>query len=175
MSSELRSVPERELVLFIQRCAGLVALAVLIALVCNTLHPMGLPLLLVEVPHPGIPVWIWRSVPSVSVTQGYELWRHQSALLLDVRDRADHLAGHIPGSLSLPYHEFSTTFPAVRDRLPLHGPILIYCYGSHCGLSMRVAKRLRVLGYDRLTVMEGGFDAWQAAGLPISPATEGAR
>ena len=36
--------------------------------------------------------------------------------------------------------------------------------------SSLVAATLQVLGFARATDLEGGFQAWRAAGLPVEPA-----
>ncbi len=40
---------------------------------------------------------------------------------------------------------------------------------SHRYSSSLVAATLRDLGFDRSTDVVGGFEAWQAAGLPVIP------
>jgi len=46
-------------------------------------------------------------------------------------------------------------------------PLLLYCYGTDCGLASRVGKRLITYGYTDVTILRGGIDAWKAANLPL--------
>jgi rhodanese-related sulfurtransferase len=147
---------------------GIAALGAALGLLANAVHPMGLPLLLREVPSPAVPVWVWREVRTVDAAEAHRLWRQGSATFVDARDPEDFAAAHIAGSLSLPYWGFSAAYPNAVGRLPKHGPILIYCYGSSCGLSMRLAKRLLREGYENLIVLDGGIAAWEAAGYPAT-------
>ena len=153
------------------RAAAIAALGATLGLLVNTRHPMRLPLRLREVGGPGIPRWVWERVPNVGVTEAHRLWQRGSATVVDARSSSDYAQGHLAGSLNLPYWEFPTAYPHVAAQLPKGSPILIYCYGSHCGLSMRLAKRLLSEGYPRLIVMRGGIAAWEAAGLPIARPT----
>lgn len=165
--------PSRPIRGLLARCLALVLIGCAAACIVNAAHPMGLPFRLDAVPSPGIPAWVWERVDNVASKQAHALWESESVVFLDVRDRDDYEEGHIPRSISLPYYEFSTEYPRIRHSLPRQGPLLIYCYGSHCGLSMRVAKRLLVMDYDNLIVLEGGIAAWQQAGYEVT--TEGER
>lgn len=48
-------------------------------------------------------------------------------------------------------------------------PVVFYCR-SDCWLSWNAIKRARALGYTRLYWYRDGLDAWEAAGLPVTPA-----
>ena len=177
MSVPDRPLPRETLARLSRRSLAVVVLGCAAGLIANAVHPMGLPLLLGAVPHPGIPAWVWHRVEKASPQQAHRLWLAWSQtgrdplLFVDVRDGKDYAQDHIPGSLSLPYHEFTTTYPRVRGQLPPQARLVIYCYGSHCGLSMRVAKRLLVLGHQRLTVVQGGIAAWRQAGYELDRGT----
>jgi len=94
--------------------------------------------------------------------------RGENVLLVDVRERKDYEQSHARGAVSLPYHGFDTTYPEFASRVPLDKRILLYCYGTKCGLSARVATRLVERGYTRVVIVRNGFDAWTAAGLPVA-------
>lgn len=157
-----------------ERAALLVLVACAAGLIVNSFHPMGLPIVLGRVPHPGIPVWVWNRVHVVNARQAHDLWKNHGTIFVDVRDAKDFKIGHIPDSsprtptLSLPYHEFTRTFPTLRASLPERGPMLIYCYGSECGLAMRVVKRFFVMGHDNLSSLEGGIAGWGRAGYELT-------
>lgn len=48
--------------------------------------------------------------------------------------------------------------------------VVFYCR-SDCWLSWNAVKRANALGYARLYWYRDGLDAWEAAGLPVHPAT----
>lgn len=163
------------------RAAAIVALGCVVGLAVNAFHPMGLPVILGEVEGPGIPIWVWRGTRRIDPKGARAVRQAHAALFVDTRDRKDYDERHIPGAINLPYRDFHAAYPGVRDRLPKNARLLIYCYGSHCGLSMRLAKLLLPMGYQDLTVMRGGFVGWVAARYEVTaakttpPAAGGAR
>lgn len=71
--------------------------------------------------------------------------------------------GDIPGTdLSIPYNEIDQRL----DELPApDAKIVLYC--STGGMSTAAAERLAELGYTNLYQLDGGFNAWEQAGLPL--------
>ena len=92
------------------------------------------------------------------------------AVLVDIRPAAPRAAeGEIPGALIVERNVLEWRFdPASAARLPqasydLH--VIIFCSESYT--SSLAAAALQDLGVRRATDLEGGFLAWQAAGLPV--------
>lgn len=54
--------------------------------------------------------------------------------------------------------------------LPHDRPIVVYADSDEDAL--RVAERLREQGFSHAAVLEGGFDAYQQAGLPVEELTQ---
>lgn len=50
-------------------------------------------------------------------------------------------------------------------------PIVIYCSGPECWLSYNAVLRTVAAGYTNVYWYRGGLDAWQMAGLQLTPAT----
>ena len=150
------------------RSAAILAIGAALGLLSNALHPMGLPLSLGDVEGPGLPRWVWEKVEQLDPEQAYALWEDESIIFLDVRDRSDYDESHIPRSISLPYYDFTATYPKVRDLLPEDGPIVVYCYDENCPLGMRVAKRLLQMGYTQIIVLRGGIIAWRNQGYDLA-------
>jgi rhodanese-related sulfurtransferase len=74
--------------------------------------------------------------------------------LLDVREPEEMADGVIPGSINIPMDEVEHRL----RELPIDGEIVVIC---HMGLrSAYIAKRLKALGYDRVTNLSGGVNAW---------------
>ena len=98
----------------------------------------------------------------------------QGALLIDIRgDDQRRVGGLIPGALVLPRNALEWRCdPAGRWRHPaLTGRdqhiILICQEGFQSSLA---AATLQRLGLVNATDLDGGFAAWAAAGLPVTPA-----
>ena len=85
-------------------------------------------------------------------------------LLLDVRERESFRAGHLPGARNIPRGELE-----LRADAQLPDPtarILVYCqFGK---VSTLAAHALRTMGYTRAVALDGGLDAWTAAGYPLA-------
>lgn len=114
-------------------------------------------------------------------------------LVFDVRhDLADHAAGrrayeagHIPGARYLD-HETELAAPRTgrngRHPLPARGEFaalmaahgvtprtLVAAYDASGGMyAAHLWWMLRWMGHERVAVLDGGWQAWQAAGLPVS-------
>jgi rhodanese-related sulfurtransferase len=85
-------------------------------------------------------------------------------VLLDVRGRAAHAAGHIPGAISLPHRDIT---PARLAEWPADAVFVTYCAGPHCNGADRGALRLAALG-RRVKTMPGGITGWRDEGLPLA-------
>jgi hydroxyacylglutathione hydrolase len=90
----------------------------------------------------------------------------EPALVLDVRRLAEFDAGHVPGSLHIPFGEL----PKRLEELPRDRPIATICKaGARSGLAASILQRE---GFDRiLHVARGGVAGWQAEGRPVETAT----
>lgn len=81
-------------------------------------------------------------------------------LLLDVREPDEWAAGRIPGALHLPMAQLN----ARQDELPQDRLIVVVCRsGNRSGM---VTNALDQAGY-RAENLEGGMQAWHAAGQPM--------
>jgi rhodanese-related sulfurtransferase len=94
----------------------------------------------------------------------------KSALILDARPSAFFLQGHVPGALNLARDNFAPDYRHLSGVLkPAHDkPIIVYCSGGACHDSRLVASALLSLGFGNVRVFTGGWEAWSAAGLPVS-------
>ncbi len=93
------------------------------------------------------------------------------AVLVDIRPQAQRLAeGEIPGAMIVERNVLEWRFdPAAAARLPaasydLH--VIVVCSEGYT--SSLAAASLQDLGVWRATDLDGGFRAWQAAGLPVT-------
>jgi rhodanese-related sulfurtransferase len=98
----------------------------------------------------------------------------RGAILVDTRCAEQRRAtGVIPGSVHVPlsvlYWRLDPTsgFEDARIADPDRQVILLCAHGYSSSLA---AATLRDLGFDRATDVVGGFEGWQAAGLPIEAA-----
>ncbi|MDX1575507.1 MAG: rhodanese-like domain-containing protein [Kiloniellales bacterium] len=83
--------------------------------------------------------------------------------VLDVRDEARFLAGHLLPAVHAPVGRLLDLVPGF---VPRRATPLVLCDdgAKDGGLAEEVAERLGTAGYDRLLILEGGVPAWRAAG-----------
>jgi hydroxyacylglutathione hydrolase len=87
--------------------------------------------------------------------QPEDLENFDAAMVLDVRNRAEHAAGHIPGSRQLSAGRVMWNL----DQLPADGAIVTYCQS---GVRNSVAaSALRRAGYD-VVELDGSYAAYAA-------------
>ena len=96
----------------------------------------------------------------------------RAALFLDTREAEEYVEGHIPGALCYPY-DVVRDDPGVLDDLdPGDRPIIAYCGGGTCEISMGVADALIARGHRKVLVYMGGMPEWTAAGYPVAGGEE---
>lgn len=83
------------------------------------------------------------------------------AYLLDVREGYEWGAGHAPTAHHVPMMDV----PARIAELPGDGDVVVICrMGAR---SAQVVAYLQAQGRDRVHNLEGGMEAWEAAGRPM--------
>jgi len=98
----------------------------------------------------------------ISPQEAAQLLRDSDAQLVDVREPYEHEAGRIGGSLHIELERL----PGEAAALERERPRLFYCpSGNRAALA---AQAFAASGYDASN-LDGGLEAWVAAGLPIEP------
>ena len=92
-------------------------------------------------------------------TKDYEQARAAGATVVDVCTAVEFAAGHIPGALNLDVN--AADFGQQAARLDKSKPVLVNCHAGIRGA--RAAALLHDLGFE-VKNLEGGMDAWEAAG-----------
>jgi rhodanese-related sulfurtransferase len=111
----------------------------------------------------GIFDWLFgRGAPPIAPREAHELLTAagNNHVLLDVRQPPEHASGVAPGAMQIPITQLSRRL----DELPREQQILTICASGH--RSPLAARRLKRAGFDVRDV-QGGMQAWRAAGLPV--------
>ncbi|MHB1096773.1 MAG: ArsR/SmtB family transcription factor [Gemmatimonadaceae bacterium] len=87
--------------------------------------------------------------------------------LIDVRPAAEYNAGHIAGAMSVPLQSLQQHLKAI----PKHRPVVAYCRGPYCVLTVEAVARLNRHGYE-VRRFADGFPGWKADGLPVRTGTD---
>jgi rhodanese-related sulfurtransferase len=104
---------------------------------------------------------------SVSPGTAAELLQ-ENARILDVRTPAEFESVHIPGSYNVPLDLLSEHREELK--MAVDGPVILVCAS---GMRARQADNaLRLAGFDRLTVLEGGINAWEQRGQEVVRGTQ---
>ena len=101
----------------------------------------------------------------ISLSQAYELYKDK-ILFVDARDPEEYDDGHIAGAVNLPLfrlNEFSDRIAAISKSQPL----VTYCEGSDCDMSIRLGNELFSKGFRKVFVFFGGWEEWKQADYPV--------
>jgi rhodanese-related sulfurtransferase len=96
------------------------------------------------------------------------------AVIVDVRSESQRAAdGAVPGAIYYPRNVLEWRCDPESDardeRLAdLDRHVIVMCNEGYA--SSLAAATLQELGFSRATDLDGGFQAWRAAGLPVEPA-----
>jgi 3-mercaptopyruvate sulfurtransferase SseA len=85
--------------------------------------------------------------------------KRDSIHFVDARDPALYAAGHIPGSVNIPF-ELLGEYLTKLNEIPKNQLIVFYCDGGDCRLSHDLAEYALTQGWNRLSVFEGGWAEW---------------
>jgi rhodanese-related sulfurtransferase len=102
---------------------------------------------------------------AITLKKAYELYK-SNAVFVDARDYVEYEISHIKGAISLPYVEFDK-YKSVLDSIPKNTPLVAYCDGKECDLSIMLGDKLFETGYKEVYIFFGGWIDWQQANYPI--------
>ncbi len=80
--------------------------------------------------------------------------------LIDVRSAGEYAAGHVPRAVNLPLEQVESRIDDLHD-----GPVAILCQS---GRRAQMACEFLTAHHSNLLVVEGGTEAWIAAGQPVT-------
>ena len=121
----------------------------------------------------------------ISAGELAELTSKEPCVIIDTRNPDAYGAGHLPNAVNVHeiftylatstpegIHELKTKFADAFGKAGLSGKETAVIYeqsmNSGFGQSCRGYYLLTMLGYPRIKVLDGGFDAWAAKGLPVT-------
>ena len=84
--------------------------------------------------------------------------------VVDVRTPKEFTSGHIDGAANL--HIYDQDFPTRLDSLDKDETVYVYCKAG--GRSAEAVTTLENKGFKHIVELEGGLDAWNEAGKPVT-------
>jgi thiosulfate/3-mercaptopyruvate sulfurtransferase len=123
----------------------------------------------------------------ISASELADLTSKEPCVIIDTRNPDAYAAGHLPNAVNVHeiftylatstpegMQELKTKFVDAFGKAGLSGKEIAVIYeqsmNSGFGQSCRGYYLLTMLGYPKVKVLHGGFDAWAAAGLPVTSA-----
>jgi cystathionine beta-lyase len=92
------------------------------------------------------------------------LFDGQEIALFDVREHGQYGEAHLFHGQNLPYSRLEIEAPRLAPNPAVR--LVIYDQTGN-DIAPRAASRLEALGYQHVHILQGGTDAWQAAGLQL--------
>lgn len=125
----------------------------------------------------------WSVLPEPATVA--ELMRRGVVQVLDIRSGREAAAGAVPGSVRVPFDQWRGPAEAPgappseaelnliigKAGLRLEQPVVILHskdYSLDAGRAAHVYWLLKSMGAERLALLNGGFNGWAAAGLPVA-------
>ncbi|MEN3942374.1 rhodanese-like domain-containing protein [Prosthecobacter sp. SYSU 5D2] len=100
----------------------------------------------------------------ISPSQLKQLIANGECHLVDVREPVEHAEEHIREARLIPLGELEKR----AAELPKDKPLVIHCRSGKRGTQAQ--EKLMKLGFGQVQNLEGGIQAWKAAGLPVASA-----
>jgi rhodanese-related sulfurtransferase len=102
---------------------------------------------------------------AIKLDQAYILF-NKGVTFIDARDESDYLAGHITNSINIPFDDFDN-HEMKLDKISVDKPVVLYCAGTDCDLSVLLGNLLFEMGYKQVYVFFGGWLDWMNANYPV--------
>lgn len=103
-------------------------------------------------------------IPNISAAEAKALLEGGGAVLLDVREEREVAYCRIGGSVHIPLGKVREAAP---EQLDPASEIVVYCH--HGARSMMAAGVLKSLGFERVSNLVGGIEAWSLEVDPSVP------
>lgn len=101
----------------------------------------------------------------INLTEAQQLFQSKSVVFVDARHYFDFRRGHIPSAVNIALSEYDSSANAIA-ALPKDRAIIVYCDGSECNSSIKLAAKLYEHGFDGVRIFFGGWQEWTANKLP---------
>lgn len=110
-----------------------------------------------------------QGIPTIDMADYLKVVRNpEGALILDVRERSEFAAGHVPGAINIPRGliEFAIwRFVGYPDKPDYDRTIYVQCRtGARASLA---ARSLKELGLTHVVIVLMDFRDWEKAGNPV--------
>jgi len=109
--------------------------------------------------------------PFIDVNLAQFEYSSGTSLFIDATLPEEYECGTIPGSINIPFEQLpddlEVYFDSVLHGVPKDYPLIVFCTGEECDLSLHLARNLRGFGYTTVSIFFGGAREWERFGLEI--------
>jgi rhodanese-related sulfurtransferase len=106
----------------------------------------------------------------IHLQEAFDLY-NGDVIFLDAREPEDYELGHIKNAVNIYADDFETYSGRLKKISP-DEPVVTYCGGTDCDLSIVLGTKLSRLGYKKIFVFFGGWNEWTEAGYPTEKAVK---
>lgn len=99
------------------------------------------------------------------------------AMFVDAREPEEFNCSTIPGSINLPFdylpeENLEQYIDSVLNNPGKDKPIIVFCSGEECDLSLHLARNMQAFGYTNVSIFFGGAREWEKFGLDMQRGEE---
>ena len=109
--------------------------------------------------------------PFIDINVAQLEFSYGTSLFIDATDPEEYECGTIPGSVNIPFERLPDNLAAYFDSALQHVardyPLIVFCTGEECDLSLHLARNLQSLGYSAVSIFFGGAREWEKFGLEM--------
>ncbi len=103
-------------------------------------------------------------IRQISPAEATRLINHEDAVVLDVRGEEDYKNGHILNAIHVPETELESR----QKQLEKYKNRVVVVSCGHGGTAARVARALKMNGFEKLYCLKGGIQGWRGDNLPLT-------
>lgn len=162
----------------IKQALLILIVTVIVALGVNLVHPDSIPYIgdwreLSSGDGPIVPPEAGEGDPPfIALDKAHVEFVAGNTVFVDARDPSEFECGTIPGSINipfdyLPYDGLDQYFDSTLAGVAKDDPIVVFCSGEECDLSLHLARNLQDFGYTNLMIFFGGSREWEENGLKM--------
>ena len=141
----------------------------------NIISPSGIPLIAekTQLIKTGLDDFITspnnseeNTAREIDLKTAFEIHQKDLAIFVDGRDEWEYGEGRIAGAINMPDYNFEDHIDEYNS-MDKNLNYIVYCGGDDCDISIRLAKKMKELGFTNVYVFSGGWDQWFAANFPV--------
>jgi len=156
----------------------IIVLSSLLGVIANLVSPNGIPFVgkyrsLSGGDGPIVPPAAEAGDPPFIAVDVAEMeFSNHDIKFIDSRDPEEFECGTIPGSINIPFEYMPESglnhyIDSALGGLPLDFPLIIFCSGEECDLSLHLGRNMQDMGYTNLFIFFGGYREWEKFGLEV--------